>query len=118
MKLLRNLAGFFVLSTLICVAPAFAWRGHRLVVVTNATNNTITVFYASTSDASAWDTTNNLLNGQSVEPGQQITISIPWTGYHQCWYDLMAVFSGTDQHAYDYSVNVCGGGAWTVSSSS
>jgi hypothetical protein len=116
MKSLRNLAAFLALFSLTGLSPAFA--GTKSVVLVNSTSYTIYAFYASSSDASAWDTTDNLLGTQSIAPGAQVTVNIPDTS-SECSYDLMAILYGTEQYAYDYSVNACDSNAtWTIANPS
>jgi hypothetical protein len=112
MKSVHKLAAMVVLFSVVGVSAAFAGRS---VVVTNNTSYTMTQFYASSSDASSWDTTNNLFAGQTLAPGQQTTINIgSTTGDDNCNYDLMAVLYGATQAAYTYSVNACSGGSWSI----
>jgi len=85
------------------------------VQVTNSTQYTMTQFYASDSEASSWDTSNNLISGQSLGPGQSMTVNIG--DAEHCTFDLMAVLYGTSQYAYQYSVNPCNGDSWTISQS-
>jgi hypothetical protein len=86
----------------------------RSVTVTNNTTFTMSELYASPSADSSWDTTSNLLTGQTVGPGQTTTITIS-DGTHHCHYDLMAVLYGAAEHAYQYQVDTCDGGrTWNV----
>ena len=85
----------------------------KQVIVTNSTVYTMTEFYASPSANSSWDTTTNLLLGQSIAPGQTSTITIS-DGIDHCHYDLMAVLYGNAEYAYTYEVNTCAGGTWNV----
>ena len=82
------------------------------VQVTNNTSYTMTEFYASSSDSAGWDTTNNLMAGQSLAPGQTTTINVGKAD--DCSFDLMAVLYGASQFAYQYSVNPCSGENWTI----
>ncbi len=82
------------------------------VQVTNGTQYTMTQFYASASDATGWDMTNNLIAGQSLAPGQSMTINVG--SADDCTFDLMAVLYGAAQYAYKYTVNPCNGGSWTI----
>ena len=82
------------------------------VQVSNNTQYTMTQFYASSSDATSWDTSNNLIAGQSLAPGQSMTITLG--SADACTYDLMAVLYGASQYAYQYSVNPCQGQGWTI----
>lgn len=116
MKSTRNIAALIVLFSIAGVTAAIAGNP-KSVVVTNNTTYTMTQFYASSSDSSGWDTTNNLFAGQTLGPGQQTTITINDSGGgddDECNYDLMAVLYGTTQAAYTYSVNTCGGGTWAI----
>lgn len=116
MKSLRNLAAFLALFSLTGLSPAFA--GTKSVVLVNSTSYTIYAFYASSSDASGWDTTNNLLGSQSIAPGQQVAVNIA-DASSDCSYDLMAILYGTEQYAYQYTVDVCTSGAtWTIANPS
>jgi hypothetical protein len=101
------------LITMIAATSATADGGKNIVVVNN-TPYTVNELYASGSDSSSWDTTNNLLAGQTVAPGQQTTVNIADTS-SECDYDLMGVLYGAAQHAYQYQVNACSGGTWTIS---
>jgi hypothetical protein len=113
MKSMRNIVAMIVLFSLTAVATASA-HNPKTIVVTNNTTYTMTQFYASTTDSSGWDTSANLFAGQTLAPGQQVTITID-DGLHHCKYDLMAVLFGATQAAYTYSVNACQGGSWTIS---
>jgi hypothetical protein len=112
---MKYIAAMIALLSLASVTTAIAGNP-KSVVVTNNTSYTMTEFYASSSDASTWDTTNNLYAGQSLAPGQQATITIGSGsgGDDGCDYDLMAVLQGTTQAAYTYSVNTCDGGSWSI----
>jgi hypothetical protein len=112
MKPLRYFIAPFVLFSMIGVATANASQA-KSMVVTNSTSYTVNEFYASASDSSAWDTSNNILAGQTVGPGQQLTVNIP-DGSENCDYDVMAVLYGAAQHAYQYRVNACRGDSWTI----
>ncbi|GEM_PF-6251174 len=79
--------------------------------VTNNTPYTMTEFYASGSDVSSWSTT-NLIAGQSLAPGQSMTINVG--SADNCTFDVMAVLYGASQYAYQYSVNPCQGQGWTI----
>ncbi len=123
MRFLRCLITLLALFSLIGATSALAdSSGGNTVVFTNNTSYTVDEFYSSNSDAASWNTasSNNLLAGQSVQPGQSVTINIPVSGGYDgdggggCSYDLMAVAYGSAQFAYQYGVNVCGGGSWTL----
>jgi hypothetical protein len=115
MKSLKYLSVLLVLSAVTNVPNTMAGSSKN-VTVTNNTTYTMSEFYASSSDAGAWDTTNNLLAGQTVAPGQATTITIA-DGLDECTYDLMAVLYGAAEHAYQYQVNTCDGDSahWSVS---
>jgi hypothetical protein len=113
MKSLRHISILLLVFTAISVPRAIA-DGVKSVVVTNNTTYVMTEFYASPTANSDWDTSNNLLAGQSVGAGQVTTINIT-DGLEHCHYDLMAVLYGEAEHAYQYDVNTCHGGTWTVS---
>lgn len=117
MKFLRNLVIFLALFSVSGVTSAVA----QSVVLTNNTSYVVNRLYASSSSTSNWSTSpsDNLLAGQSVQPGQSVTINIPTGGGDGdagdgCAYDLMAVLYGDTQFAYQYQVNVCDGGNWTI----
>ena len=105
MKSTRCLTALLVLFSMIGVSSGDANQG-KSVILTNNTSYTVNEFYASASDSSAWDTSNNILTGQTVGPGQQTTITIP-DASDTCDYDLMAVLYGAAQHAYQYQINAC-----------
>jgi len=111
MKSLRCLSILLLIAT---AAPSAMADSAKSVTVTNNTTYTMSEFYASSSDNSSWDTTNNLLAGKTVPPGQATTIVIA-DGLNACNYDLMAVLYGATQHAYQYRVNACDEGSWTIS---
>lgn len=113
MKSLRYLSVVLVLFMTTIVSSAVANQA-KTVTVTNNTTYTMSEFYASSSDSSSWDTSNNLLAGQTVAPGQATTITIA-DGLSACNYDLMAVLYGATQHAYQYRINACDDGRWTIS---
>jgi hypothetical protein len=111
---MKPLSYLLVLLVLSMTSLPSALADHpKTVTVTNNTTYTMSEFYASSSDSSAWDTGNNLMTGQTVGPGQATTITIA-DGLSVCNYDLMAVLYGATQHAYQYRINACDGGAWTV----
>jgi len=115
MKSIRNIAAMIVLFG---IAGATSALASNTVVVTNNTSYTMVSFFASPSDASSWDTTNNLYPG-TLAPGQQATITISGNNGDGgegdgCTYDLMAVLNGATQPAYTYSVNACSGGSWSI----
>jgi hypothetical protein len=120
MKSLRLLAALTLLLVTFGIAGVTnAIAALNTIVVTNTTSYTMTEFYTSPSDASAWDTTNNLLTGLSILPGQTTTINIlngigNGNGNGRCNYDLMAVLYGAAQFAYQYQVDVCNGATWTI----
>jgi hypothetical protein len=117
MKSVRNIAAMIVLFSIAGVTTAIGGNP-KSVVVTNNTSYTMTEFYASSSDSSSWDSSANLFAGQTLAPGQQTTINISDGGDDdECQYDLMAVLTGTTQHAYIYGVNTCGNGTatWSIS---
>ena len=113
MKSLRHMSVLLVLFTTISVPRAIA-DGHKNVVVTNSTTYMMTEFYASPTANTDWDTSNNLLAGQSIGAGQVTTIPIA-DGLEHCHYDLMAVLYGEAEHAYQYDIDTCHGGTWNVS---
>ena len=116
MKSIVKIAAMIVLFSIAGVGAAIA-SSVKSVVVTNNTSYTMTQFYASSSDASGWDTTNNLFAGQSLAPGQQATINIGSTsggGEDACDFDLMAVLYGATQAAYTYHVDACDAGTWSI----
>jgi hypothetical protein len=112
MKLFKHLLVMLVLFAVTQPEYASASRA-KAVSVTNNTSYTMSEFYASASDNSSWSTDTNLLAGQTIAPGQTATIVIS-DGLATCRYDLMAVLYGAAQHAYQYRVNACRGGSWTL----
>jgi len=121
MKWLSSMAVLLALFSLTGITSAIAGSGGGPnVVLTNNTSYTVNELYASSSDASGWNVSpsNNLLTGQIVQPGQSVTVNIPggWgdDGSDGCSYDLMAVLYGASQYDYDYGVNACDGGSWTI----
>lgn len=112
MKSLRYLS--FLLVLFMTTAPSAVADNAKTVTVTNKTSYTMNECYASDSDNSTWDTSNNLLAGQTIAPGQVTTITIA-DGLATCNYDLMAVLYGATQHAYQYRVDTCDSGSWTIS---
>lgn len=113
MKTMLTVAAMIVLLGVTVVSTAIA-SSQKSVVVTNNTTYTMTEFYASSSDASSWDTSNNLFAGQTLAPGQSTTINVSGGEEDECHYDLMAVLFGTTQAAYTYSVDACDGGSWNI----
>ncbi len=95
----------------VAIGMAGSARAGGTVMVTNSTPYTLTAFYASPSDYSAWSTANNLITGTPLAPGQSTTVTI--TGW-DCEYDLMGILYGAAQYAYQYEVNACGGGSWNI----
>ena len=112
MKRLGYLFAILVLFNLTGVTSAMAYR-NKSVVVTNNTAYTMTNFYASPSSSSDWSSSTDLLAGQTLAPGQQITFNLN-DGTRHCHYDLMAILYGAAQYAYQYEVNACEGGSWAV----
>jgi hypothetical protein len=108
----------YVIASILLLGALGAGRatadGTKQVVVVNNTQYTVNELYASGSDSSSWDTSNNLLTGSTIGAGQQSTVNIPDVE-GQCDYDLMAVLYGAAQHAYQYQVNACNGDTWTIS---
>ncbi len=118
MKLVRYPSILVVFVGITSATSAFAYHVKNVVVV-NSTSYAIYEIYASPSDASGWDTSNNLVAGQPIAPGQQATLTVPSGDYsvdpgYRCQSDLMAVLYGSAQYAYQYQVNVCHGPTWTV----
>jgi len=113
MKSPRYLWALLVLFSTTGVTTSALASGTKTVVVTNNTSYTVNAFYASPSDTAGWDTSNNLLAGQTVAPGQAATITIA-DGLGECTYDLMAILYGIAQYAYQYQVDACGGGIWNI----
>ena len=114
MKSLKYLSVLLLLT--MATAPSAVAFPTKTVTVTNNTSLTLSEFYASPSADSGWDTSNNLLAGQTLGPGQSTTITIA-DGEHHCHYDLMAILYGSAEYAYQYEVDTCAGGSWAVSAS-
>lgn len=85
------------------------------ITVKNTTAYTLSEFYLSRSDATAWDTTTNLIAGLPILPGQTglVNVTLKDNG-GACDYDLMGVLYGAAQFAYDYQVHICTGATWTI----
>src|SRR5208337_2306413 len=98
MKSSRYLLVFLLLFAIAGFAGSSLATGPKTVVVTNNTAYTVNAFYASPSDASGWDTTNNLLAGLMIVPGQATTVTIA-DSLSECTYDLMAILYGAAQYA-------------------
>jgi hypothetical protein len=114
MKSLRLPAAFLILFSLIAVAGN-TLADTRVVLVTNNTPYTLTAFYASWSYGTAtdWDTSNNLLAGNTLLPGLTVTVNVN-DGTQHCHYDLMGILFGASQYAYQYGVDTCGAGVWNI----
>ena len=112
MKTRKYLSPLIALCVLAGARQAFASNA-KTVIITNNTSYTMSELYASACDNTSWDTTNNLVAGQSLAPGQTATITIA-DGLEACHYDLMAVLYGAAEHAYQYQVNACEGTGWTI----
>jgi hypothetical protein len=110
LKPVRYLSASLALCGLLASANAYADQGKSVVVV-NQTSYTLVSFYASTSDAPGWDMTNDLMAGLTLPAGGQTTIQVAGDG---CQYDLMAILDGASQAAYQYQVDACDGGTWTI----
>jgi hypothetical protein len=108
-----NWVALFLLLAAVTVPSAFA-HGTKSVTVVNNTSYTMSALYASPSSDSDWDTTNNLLAGNTIAPGQTSTITIA-DGLRHCHYDMMGILYGEAEYAYQYEVNACEGDSWTVS---
>ena len=115
MKFIRSLIAFVALLSVTGATSAFAGN---TVVVTNSTTYTVYELYSSSSSASGWTTGSgyNLITANPLLPGQTATFTIPGGGGddNQCLFDLMGVVYGSDQHAYQYGVDACNGGTWTI----
>jgi len=118
MKSLRLIAALALLGLCGITGVPGAMAGISIVVVRNTTSYTMSEFYLSPSTAAGWDTTNNLIVGLPILPGQTglIDISALVSGLDDsaCNYDLMGVLYGAAQFAYKYQVNVCNGASWTI----
>lgn len=115
MRSLRLLSALLLLFSMAGVTSAIA--GANVVVVTNSTSYTMSEFYVSPSDASTWDTTNNLITGTTILPGQTSTIDVTnvlKANPGDCNYDLMGVLYGATQFAYKYRVDACEGDSWNI----
>jgi hypothetical protein len=110
MKALRYLSPLLVF---LCIGTKAIANGNKSVQITNNTSYTMTEFYASDVDNATWDTTSNLLSGQTLAPGQQANVDIN-DGTGNCNYDLMGVLYGAAQYAYKYSIDACDSGQWTI----
>src|SRR5208282_2201127 len=98
MKSLRYLSILVVLVGVTSATNAIAYHV-KTVVVINSTSYAIYELYASPSDNSTWDTSNNLVAGQPIAPGQQAAVTIPSGEYsrdpgYRCQSALMAVLYG------------------------
>jgi hypothetical protein len=111
MKSLRYVCMVLTLSSAIGAATVMA-DNTKSVVLVNNTPYTLENFYASDSTSPDFSTT-DLLSGQTVAPGQQLSVNIN-DDSSDCGYDLMAILYGATQYAYQYAVNVCGGATWTI----
>ena len=116
MKPLRFLTASFALCSLLGASSAIADGGGNHAVVVNHTPYTLVEFYASSSDSSGWDLTQNMLAGRTLPPGGQVTIPLSFNGGSEgnCNYDFMGVLDGASQAAYQYAVNGCNGDTWTI----
>ncbi len=113
MKSLRLVSSLLLLVGMIGIGSS-TLADSKTVVVTNSTSYTLTGFFASPSvSTSDWDTSNNLLGGATLGPGQTTTITIA-DGLARCHYDLMGILYGITQYAYSYSVNACDHGSWSI----
>jgi len=99
-------------------APSAVADQTKQVQVTNNTSYNLYEFYASPTANSEWDTSNNLLAGQPLAPGQSTNVTIA-DGTDHCHYDLMGVLYGSAEYAYTYDVETCDGDSaqWNISSS-
>ena len=115
MKPLKFLPPMVMLVTLAAVTAAMASQ-RKNVTVTNNTSYTMTELYASSSyHSSDWSQSSNLLIGQSIGPGQSLTVPIS-DGTNYCHYDFMGVLYGAAQYSYQYVIDTCDGGStqWTI----
>jgi hypothetical protein len=114
MKSLR-LASALMVALCMLAAGGSSIADVKAVTVTNSTSYTLTSFYASAtySGAADWSGATNLLAGNTVGPGQTLTIPIS-DGLYYCHYDLMGVLYGITQAAYSYAVDSCHGGTWNI----
>src|ERR1700733_10349510 len=97
-------------------APSAMANQTKNITVTNSTTYTMTELYASsTYNATDWSGSSNLLSGQSIAPGQSMTIPIA-DGTNYCHYDFMGVLYGAAQRSYQYTIDTCHGDSanWTV----
>lgn len=114
MKSLHFLVAFLALFIVIAFGSN-TLADTRLVVVTNNTPYTLTALYASWSYGTdvGWDTSINLLAGNTLAPGLTTTVNVS-DGTSHCHYDMMGILYGVTQYAYQYDVNSCGGGIWNI----
>ena len=115
MKLFKFLAPTMLLMVA-SIAPLASADTTKNITVTNNTTYTMTQLYASsTYHSTDWASSTNLLVGQSIGPGQSITVPIS-DGTSYCHYDFEAVMYGTSQYSYAYTIDTCNGNSaqWTL----
>ncbi len=105
-----------VVAVALAAAPTAMADQTKSITVINNTTYTMTELYASSSyHATDWSGSSNLLSGQSVGPGQSLTVPIS-DGTNYCHYDFMGILFGAAQASYQYTINTCDGnsGKWAV----
>jgi opacity protein-like surface antigen len=100
MKLFATLSTLAV-ATALSVATAQA-ADHRVDII-NKTGQTLTHFYASTSDTDDWE--EDILGRDTLDNGETVEVDID-DGTGKCVFDFKAVFEG-GQSLVKKGINVC-----------
>src|ERR1700693_2429038 len=99
MKFLKFMPPIVIVIALAAVPTAMADRTKNITVINNTTYTMTELYASSRYHATDWSGCSNLLSGQSVPPGQSMTIPIS-DGTDYCHYDFMGVLYGAAQSSY------------------
>jgi hypothetical protein len=108
----RFIAAGLFLATLVCALslPDIAAAEDRRVRIVNATNVTLTRFYASNTKRQSWE--EDILGSSVLPAGQSVMINID-DGSGACMFDFRAILSN-GRTIEAYGMNVCRITSWTV----
>lgn len=91
-------------------ASGSALAQSRMVELINDTNVTMSHFYASDSNISAWGP--DWLGSSVLVGGESITLNFN-DGTDQCLYDFRALFTDGDE-VTKFAFNICETGSWRI----
>ena len=106
----RVAAGLFAMSILALSMPDIATAADRRVRIINASNVTLSRFFASNAGRRTWE--EDILGNSVLPAGHSVTINID-DGSGACMFDFKAVLSN-GRTIESYGMNVCQITSWTV----